>query len=135
MASPEAQRQERTPSTVSTLLGLVRGTNGTWSVAEMPSDNREAIMNDRAAMLVQAGLKQRKSDVVAALASGRGSSLHAVRWIIDSKNWYESLIQQHGPPRSLPFPALSSMPSACPALSTLPRSRLHGGPPAPRENG
>ena len=107
MASLEAQRQERTPSTVSTLLGLVRGTNGTWSVAEMPSDNREAIMNDRAAMLVQAGLKQRKSDVVAALASGRGSSLHAVRWIIDSKNWYESLSQLHGPPpRSLPFPAL-----------------------------
>ena len=107
MASLEAQRQERTPSTVSTLLGLVRDTNGTWSVAGMPSENREAIMNDQSAMLVQAGLKQRKSDVVTALASGRGSSLHAVRWIIDSKNWYESLIQQHGPPpRSLPFPAL-----------------------------
>ena len=69
MASSQAQRQERSPSTVSILLGLVRDTNGAWSVAGMPSENREEIMNDRAAMLVQAGLKQRKSDVVAALAS------------------------------------------------------------------
>ena len=107
MASSQAQRQERTPSTISTLLGLVRDTNGTWSVAGMPSDNREATMNDLSAMLVQAALKQRKTEVVSALASGRGSSLHAVRWIIDSKNWYESLSQLHGPPpRSLPFPAL-----------------------------
>ena len=73
----------------------------------MPSENREATMNDLSAMLVQAALKQRKTEVVSALASGRGSSLHAVRWIIDSKNWYESLSQLHGPPpRSLPFPAL-----------------------------
>ena len=101
----------------------------------MPADGREATMNDRSAMLVQAGLKQRKTDVVAALATDRSSSLHAVRWIIDSTDWYEILIQQHGPPRSLPFPALGSMASACPALSTLPRSWLHGRPPAPRKNG
>ena len=107
MASSQAQRQERNPSTISTLLGLVRDTNGTWSVAGMPSDNREATMNDLSAMLVQAALKQRKSDVVSALDSSRGAPLHAVRWIIDSKNWCESLSQLHGPPpRSLPFPAL-----------------------------
>ena len=107
MATLEAHRQERTPSAISTLLGLVCDSSGAWSVATMPSESREATMNDRSAMLVQAGLKQRKTDVVAALATDRSSSLHAVRWIIDSKDWYESLIQQHGPPRSLPFPALS----------------------------
>ena len=107
MATLDGHRQERTPSAVSTLLGLVRNTNGAWSVAAVPSEDREATMNDLSAMLVQAALKQRKSEVVSALDSGRGSSLHAVRWIIDSKNWYESLSQLHGPPpRSLPFPAL-----------------------------
>ena len=127
MASLEAQRQERTPSTVSTLLGLVRDTNGTWSVAGMPSENREATMNDRSAMLVQAGLKQRKSDVVTALASARGSSLHAVRWIIDSKNCYESLIQRHDLPALSTLPALRYM--AIPALGYMAVRLRH------RENG
>ena len=89
-------------------------------------------MNDLSAMLVQAALKQRKTEVVSALASGRGSSLHAVRWIIDSKNWCESLIQQHGPPRAFyPSPPSAQWHAPAPALSTLPRSRLHGSPPAP----
>ena len=101
MATLDGHRQERTPSAVSTLLGLVRNTNGAWSVAAVPSEDREATMNDLSAMLVQAALKQRKSDVVSALDSNRGAPLHAVRWIIDSKNWCESLIQQHGPPRAL----------------------------------
>ena len=87
MASPGAQRQERTPSMISVLLGLVRDTNGAWSVAEMPSDNLEATMNDRSARLVQAGLKQRKSEVTEALATSQGASFHAVQWIIDSKIW------------------------------------------------
>ena len=40
MATLEAQRQERTPSAISTLLGLVRDSNGAWSVAAMPSEDR-----------------------------------------------------------------------------------------------
>ena len=132
MASPEAQRKERTPSLSSVLLGLVRDMNGAWSVAEVPSENREATMNDLSAMLVQAALKQRKSEVVSALDSSRGASLHAVRWIIDSKNWCESLIQQHGPPRAFyPSPPSAQWHAPAPALPTLPRSRLHGSPPAP----
>ena len=87
MASPEALRQELTPSMTSVLLGLVKDTNGTWSVAKMPSDNLKQTMNDRSARLVQAGLKQRKSEVTEALATSQGSSYHAVQWIIESKNW------------------------------------------------
>ena len=71
----------------SVLLGLVKDTNGTWSVAKMPSDNRKQTMNDRSARLVQAGLKQRKSEVDEALATSPRASLHAVQWIIDSKIW------------------------------------------------
>ena len=87
MASLEAQRQEQTPSVTSVLLGLVQDTNGAWTVAKMPSDNLEQTMNDRSARLVQAGLKQRKSEVDEALATSPRASFHAVQWIIDSKIW------------------------------------------------
>ena len=104
MASSQAQRQERTPSTISALLGLVRNTDGSWSVAEVPTENLEETMNERSARLVQAGLKQRKTEVVSALASSQLSSFHAVQWIIDAKNWYENLSQYHSLPCALyPF--------------------------------
>ena len=86
MASHHAQRQERTPSVASVLLGLTQK-DGSWVTTEMPAENREAIMNDRSATLVHDGLKQPKSDVVTALATSATSSFHAVRWIIDSKDW------------------------------------------------
>ena len=72
---------------ISVLLGLVKDSNGTWSVAEKPSDNLNQIMNDRSARLVQAGLKQRRSEVDEALATSPRASFHAVQWIIDSKIW------------------------------------------------
>ena len=104
MASPQAQRQERTPSTISALLGLVQNTDGNWSVAEVPTENLEETMNERSARLVQAGLKQQKSEVLSALASSQLSSFHAVQWIIDAKNWYENLSQYHSLPCALyPF--------------------------------
>ena len=68
MASHQAQRQDRTPSVASVLLGLTQN-DGNWVTTEMPAENREAIMNDRSAMLVHHGLKQPKSDVVTALAT------------------------------------------------------------------
>ena len=83
---PKRQRQDRTPSVASVLLGLTQK-DGSWVTTEMPAENREAIMNDRSATLVHHGLKQPKSDVVTALATSATSSFHAVRWIIDSKDW------------------------------------------------
>ena len=71
----------------SVLLGLVKDSNGTWSVAKKPSDNLKQTMNDRSARLVQAGLKQRKSEVDEALATSPRASFHAVQWIIDSTIW------------------------------------------------
>ena len=87
MASIQAQRPVRTPPLRSVLLGLKKKDDGAWELAEVPSENRETILNDRSATLVHSGLKQRKSDVVTALATSASSAYHAVQWIIDSKNW------------------------------------------------
>ena len=120
MASHHAQRQERTPSVASVLLGLTQK-DGSWVTTEMPAENRDAIMNDRSATLVHHGLKQPKSDVVTALATSETSSFHAA---MDHR--LERLVRNTAIAHMTCAPAASALPSPL-----LPLHKVTWRAPAP----